>query len=68
MFSVEDLPKAYNGFDFLAFNFNLDYEPLVLQCLEEVLYTSTWTDYVYNVTLDTAPYAYLHYTKMQFKP
>ncbi|XP_060555191.1 N-acetyllactosaminide beta-1,6-N-acetylglucosaminyl-transferase-like [Ruditapes philippinarum] len=60
---VGDLNRAYNDIGLFANKFNLDYEFLALDCLEEVMYKKTWDQYVDDIQIDTNYYKRLDYVK-----
>ncbi|XP_045214018.2 N-acetyllactosaminide beta-1,6-N-acetylglucosaminyl-transferase-like [Mercenaria mercenaria] len=65
---VEDLPSAYTSVGLFANKFYLDFEPIALDCLEELLYERTWKEYLEDISIDTSYYSHLDYAKLQLKP
>lgn len=60
---VGDLHKAYSDIGLFANKFNIDFEYLALDCLEEILYEKTWNQYLNDVTVDTTYFEHLDYVK-----
>ena len=64
---LDDLHNAYNGMELFVNKFHLNYEPVALDCLEEVLHEKTWTEYVNDLPVNTSYYSSLDYAKLQLK-
>lgn len=60
---VGDLYQAYNDIGLFVNKLNLDFEYLALDCLEEMIYEKTWSQYMNDEKIDTTYYHYLDYVK-----
>ena len=60
---IGDLHRAYNDIGLFVNKFNIDFEYLALDCLEEILYQKTWNQYLNDTQIDTNYYEHLDYVK-----
>lgn len=67
IFGVRDLPKLYKTRQLFVNKFHQFYQPLALDCLEELIYNRTRDEYIHKTKTKTSYYENLDFVKNAIK-